>query len=287
MIAMGRRLVFAAGVALLATTASLWLVLGSREDALAGAPGGAPLLPDLVVEKPADILLTKSPEGPGAVLRFSHTTSNIGRGPLEIYPDLTTETCGEKGDRGRVAYQAVYLDADENGAFDRSSDPAADSEGIGCMIFHEPHNHYHFEDFALYRLYSERSGRLKATSDKMSFCVYDLNRPYSNLPGSPSSPFYSFANCDRDDGTHGISVGYSDVYSKDTPGQELPVPRKRRAAVYCLEALADPLDRLSELEPAGEFNNIQRVRVRLNPKAATKKGAAVQVLDGPCKSPPP
>ena len=52
-------------------------------------------------------------------LRFSHSTANTGAGPLEIYPDLSTNRCGTKGKRGRVAHQAIYHDANADGEFRR------------------------------------------------------------------------------------------------------------------------------------------------------------------------
>lgn len=279
-----KRVSIALSVAL-ASAATLALLLATGPSAQAGDSSGDPLLPDLVVEEPERILLVKEPGAKTAILRFSHTTSNVGAGPLEINPDLSTETCGEDGERGRRAHQAIYGDSNSDGQFVRGEDQVVSVENVGCMTFHAVHNHYHFDDFALYELYSERSGRLKETSDKMSFCVFDLDRTHPGLPGSPASMFYSFTNCDRDDGTHGISVGYADLYGPDTPGQELDVTGRRRGT-YCLVAYTDPIDKLAELGSEGETNNETEVRIRLNPERDTAvDGREVKRLDGPCKLP--
>lgn len=266
-----------------------WLLLSSSA-ANAGGPSGPSLLPDLVVEQPRQIVLQRSEGTKKTFLRFSHTTANTGQGPLEIYPDLSTDTCGDAGDRGRVAYQAIFQDSDAggppDGVYDRKEDTEAIAEPVGCMVFHDIHNHYHFDDFALYELYRMKSGRLRENSDKVSFCVYDLTRPYPDLPGSPAQAFYDFLNCAADDGTHGISVGYADIYGPATPGQEFDVS-DRRPGRYCLVARTDPADRLEEVAAGGEDNNTRAVQIRVNKKNATDTGRPVPVLNKPCAAPTP
>lgn len=281
-----KRVSIAVSVAL-SSAAVLALLLVAGQSAEAGDASGPPLLPDLIVEEPAEILVYKQPGERSTILRFSHTTSNVGVGPLEISPDLQTDECGPKGERGRVAYQMIYEDTDADGVFDRDVDRGGDTREVGCMVYHAApgHDHYHFNDFALFELYSERSGKLKETSDKVSFCVYDLDQPYPRLPGSPAAMFYKFANCDREDGTHGISVGYADYYDADTTGQELDVTG-RRPGRYCLVARADPVDRLTERGSEGETNNETEVRIRLNRERNTDdEGREVKRLAGPCKLP--
>ena len=88
-----RRRVVAAGFIVLVSALVAWLLLSSS-SATAGNPVGPALLPDLIVEPPEEIVLQAPPGSKKIYLRFSHTTSNVGQGPLEIYPDLTTESCG-------------------------------------------------------------------------------------------------------------------------------------------------------------------------------------------------
>jgi Lysyl oxidase len=267
-------------VALLAAMGA-WLVVSSS-PATAGSGGtGDSLLPDLIVEPPEDILLQGTPKK--TFLRFSHTTSNVGQGPLEIYPDLDDEDCQDRGDRALVAYQTIYQDANDSGTFQRGVDTETTQSPVGCMIFHDIHNHYHFEDFALYELYRMTSGKLKETSDKVSFCVVDILNTHPEIPGA-GAPYYEFANCLTDSGIHGISVGYADIYGTGTPGQEFDVS-DRNPGRYCLVARTDPADRLDEVPTGGEDNNVQTVQIRLNPKNASKFGSPVDQLDEPCSPP--
>ena len=279
----------AAAFAALFSALGAWLLLSSS-SATAGSQSGPSLLPDLVVETPDQIVLQRATGTKKTFLRFSHTTANIGRGPLEIYPDLSTETCGDEGNRGRVAYQAIFQDSDADGGPDAVFDPKDDTETVaepvGCMIFHDIHNHYHFEDFALYELYRMKSGQLRETSDKVSFCVVDILNPHPDLPGAPAQGVYGFENCDADDGTHGISVGWADIYNADTAGQEFDVS-DRSPGRYCLVARTDPADRLDEVASGGEDNNAQAVQIRVNRKHATVPGRAVPVLNEPCAPPTP
>jgi len=275
-----QRKVGAGAVALLGA-ALIAILLAAGQPAAAGGGSGPPLLPDLVVEEPADVILYD--EGNRTkTLRLSHTTSNVGSGPVEIYPDLTTTSCAEGGSDGRVAYQVIYGDDNESGAYESAADGILSEEDVGCMIFHKVHKHYHFEDFALYELYREKSGRLKATSEKMSFCVFDGMRNHPGLQGSPTVRAYDFQNCVRDDGTHGISVGWADLYDVTTPGQELDVSGRRRGR-YCLVAHADPVNRLAERGPNGEANNSTETRIFLNKRRASPGGFDVKRLDSDCR----
>ena len=274
---------FAVGLGSLATLAS---VLVAGPHASAGDTSGPGLLPDLVVESPDDIVLERPRDSRKAFLRFSHSTANSGAGPLEIYPDLSTSRCGAKGRRGRVAHQAIYHDADANGEFGRAIDSGTTEEPVGCMIFHEVHDHYHFEDFARYELYRLESGRLAKVSKKVSFCVVDSHKYQPQLPGSPGNPYYRFQDCEDADGTHGISVGWSDKYGAGTPGQEFDVTRLRKGD-YCLVTRADPKNRLAEIATGGEDNNVESVAIRMNPKRASRDGRDVAVLDRACAAPTP
>lgn len=273
-----------AGTVGIACLGAILLLTSSR--ATARGDSGPALLPDLVVEAPGEIILQRLPDSKQTFLRFSHTTSNTGLGPLEIYPDLETETCGNEGDRGRVAYQSIYQDANASGTFQRGVDTDTTDDPVGCMIFHEIHSHYHFEDFASYELYRVKSGKLKEVSDKVSFCVVDILNTHPGLPGTPDEPFYDFENCQADSGVHGISVGWADIYGSATPGQEFEIS-DRNPGRYCLVARTDPLDRVLEVEAGGEDNNIQTVQIRMNRKHATEYGTATPIVNEPCSPPAP
>jgi Lysyl oxidase len=263
------RLGLAAAVLTLGVVAVTIFSLGAR-PAGAGDPPAA-LLPDLIVLKPSEVLVDKGRKR--TMLRFSHTTANIGDGPLEIAPDLEADECAQSSPDWFDADQYVYRDTNGTGEFERGADAAPEARSVGCMFFHKPHDHYHFRDFALYRLYRERTGNLAGTSDKVSFCVFDLLEVNGDLPGAEQ--YYMGKSCKRSDGMHGISVGWADIYGAFTQGQELDVTGKRRGR-YCLVASADPDNRLDESNNA---NNVRRVRIALRPR----KGV-VKRLPGPCKN---
>ena len=276
--------VVAAGFIVLFSALGAWLLLSSSA-ATAGNPVGPALLPDLIVEPPEEIVLQASPSSNKTFLRFSHTTSNVGQGPLEIYPDLEDDDCNDRGDRALVAYQTIYQDANASGTFQRGVDTNTTQSPVGCMIFHDIHNHYHFEDFAEYDLFRVKSGKLKATSDKVSFCVVDILNTHPG-PGAADDPYYNFADCQTDSGIHGISVGWADLYTAGTPGQEFDISGLKKPGRFCLVARTDPADRLDEVMTGGEDNNIQTAQIRVNRKNASEFGKPVPILDEPCSPPP-
>lgn len=273
-----RRVGFSAALALALAGVFAALISATAPSASAGGGTGDPLLPDLFVEQPEEIYVSHMSKKK-TFLRLSHTATNQGAGPMEISPDLGTNNCeGENGVDGKVAYQNIYLDSDGNGEFDRTVDTDSTTSGVGCMIFHQIHNHYHFENFALYEIYREPKTRpitLAGTSDKVSFCVFDLIQTRPGLPGSPADPAYFGSNCDKSDGTHGISPGWADIYGAFTPGQEINVKGLEKGR-YCLVATADPVDRLEEED---ELNNTRSVAIYLNQKLER-----VRELNEPCRS---
>ena len=269
------------------TSAGAFVALVAQgPHASAGDTSGPELLPDLVVESPADIVLESARDSKRVYLRFSHSTANSGAGPLEIYPDLSTNRCGPKGKRGRVAHQAIYHDANADGEFGRAIDSGTTEAPVGCMIYHEVHEHYHFEDFARYELYRIDASKLVEVSKKVSFCVVDSHKYLPQLPGSPGNPFYRFEDCEDSAGTHGISVGWADKYGAGTPGQEFDVTGFRKGR-YCLVTRADPKNRLAEIPTGGEDNNVQTAAIRFSPQQASRRGHEVAVLDEPCAPPTP
>jgi hypothetical protein len=280
----GRGRIAAAALVGLFSALGVWLIVTSSPAAAGGGAGDA-LLPDLIVEPPEDIVLQRGATKKQIFLRFEHVTSNVGAGPVEIAPELESDDCQDRGDRAHPAYQTVYHDGDGDGVFDPSIDTEKNEQSVGCMIFHDIHNHYHFEDFAEYALYRAESGVLKATSEKVSFCVFDFTRLHPDLDGSPDSMQYHPSNCAVDSGIHGISVGWADVYGSSTPGQEFDLTGLKRPGRFCLVAKTDPADRLEEVATGGEDNNVQTAQIRVNKKNASEFGAQVPVLDKPCAPP--
>lgn len=243
----------------------------------AGVPVAEQLLPDLRPLQPADLQVGR--EGQGTVLEFATDVLNRGAGPLELKPVDDPADCDGNGDPtdDLGAEQQVFEDTDPDDVFIRGED-TAQPVWAGCQHFHAAHDHWHFDDFGVYKLFkiSKKDGlRLKvvARSDKVTFCMVDTFERLGELPGSPDQNYYPRKpNGDRaltcgEDTTTGISIGYVDNYASHLVGQELPITELREGA-YCLRVRTDPLNKLQE---SNESNNRHSVRVRLK-ETATPAG---------------
>lgn len=95
---------------------------------------------------------------------------------------------------------------------------------VGGITFHEPHNHFHFDEFGSYQLrrlgadgrpdYSEAG--LVAVSNKVSFCLFD-----SEPVRDDAFPMPFYITCDR--AMQGLSPGWADIYGFSLPGQQFPL----------------------------------------------------------------
>lgn len=108
------------------------------------------------------------------------------------------------------------------------------------------HGHYHFNGFAEYRLLNS-SGQSVALGQKVGFCLEDVSR------WNTSANSRAVYNCDY----QGIQAGWSDIYSKNLPGQWIDITGVA-AGTYVLEIKMDTLNRISESD---ETNNIGRAEV--------------------------
>jgi lysyl oxidase len=234
-------------------------VLAAPAGALSGGATSA-LLPDVIVRPLGELRIQKS-KGV-KLLRFSSIIGNAGDGVVELKPDPPSRSaendCDGDGDplNDRKAFQRIYGDTDGDGVFTRGVDDVISRRFAGCSVFHVAHDHWHFEEFARYRLVRPVSGRVVASSEKVSFCVRDSIRFGPGLPGSPSGAHYG--NCTQDSVT-GLSIGWADYYGWTLPGQELNV-RGLGDGRYCLRNEADPGDRLDESD---EGNNGRSTLVRI------------------------
>jgi hypothetical protein len=254
------------------------------DSARSGITPTTELLPDLVVERPDELYVTRN--GAGLRLKLSNTVANVGIGPLEILPGDASDDCTKGDIEGRFTLQAIYEDSSDAGSagfFRRSEDSdQAAPEPAGCSRYHPKHDHWHFDNFARYSLYLERTGRLAGVSRKVSFCVIDTGNPYPALDGSPGGssdpdgpgPYYpqnpaqpKFPTCSAES-IDGLSIGWEDTYSAGLPGQGLKIDPIRRAT-YCLVLEVDPATGTSDdgvLRETDEGNNARFIRVRLRPR---------------------
>jgi len=119
---------------------------------------------------------------------------------------------------------------------------------VGNPLFHyQPcHGHYHFEQFAAYRL-KDTNGVVVATGLKAGFCLLD----YRRWSGSAN------ANSIYDCSNQGIQAGWADVYSADLDCQWIDVT-DLPDGTYDLELEVNPARLLTE---ADYSNNIAVVPV--------------------------
>jgi hypothetical protein len=221
---------------------------GFATSAQAGDPGTAHL-PDLVTRTPSDIRIQRDKATGTKVLRFSNTVANLGRGRLELRPvhDSVTDTT--------LAYQRVYThDAAGNWSL-QSQFP------VGTFQFHETHNHWHYDDFALYELRNVApDGSVGATvlrsSGKVTFCIIDTVSV--DLTLEHASPTRGFTTCNQSD-IQGLSVGWADTYGWSLPGQSIDISGLP-SGEYWLVSTADPDGLISETNDA---NNAGAVKIKI------------------------
>ena len=221
--------------------------------------GATDLLPDLRTLSPKQIYIRYAYvcsnnvcTFTGRELRFSNTVWNGGQGPLELRGEYNPAS-----GKTRV-WQRIY-----------STDGSFRERFVGEFVWHAGHNHWHFEKFALYELWSLSSkGSLKnvvVSSHKITFCIADTEK-IAQLIGSPSTAVYN--TCGNQ--LQGISVGWGDTYGAGIEGQSLDITNVLDGK-YALKSTADPVNRLTE---SNDNNNAMIIYIKI------AKGT-VTVLSGP------
>jgi len=195
------------------------------------------LYPDLKTIPPADLRLDYQLINGAThyLLRFSNTSWNAGDGRLELRGEtiLNNKT---------KVNQRIY---DSLGNFTEVY--------VGDFVFHPSHNHFHFENYADYELWTQaeynnwiasgrNNGQAQKRGSKTTFCIMD-NVKIQNLPGSPASPQYS--QCGQT--LQGMSIGWGDIYLYTLPDQWIdlgtsPLP----AGSYVLRSVVDPKNLIVE-----------------------------------------
>ncbi len=182
-----------------------------------------PLLPNLTALPAYDIHIAVNPAGK-AELRFTFSSWNSGVGPFEMI-------AGELAQGRQNVYQRIYND----------DDSYADTLA-GNFEWHSGHNHFHFDDYALYMLPAV-TGNSNKTSAKTSFCLMDTDLVNGSLPGSPSTKQY--VSCGNF--FQGISVGFGDTYGWHLPGQEISL-KNLKDGDYRLITHVDPQGAILETD---------------------------------------
>jgi hypothetical protein len=201
----------------------LWLVFAPLM-ALTFASSQAFALPDLTIYGPA--------------VQPSVTTRAFSSSDCEV-----VEGCAVPGVRRLLSFTSEIRNIGDQNL--ELGDPA----GNPLFVWASCHAHYHFEDFAVYRLLNS-SGGLVVTGRKMAFCLEDT---YRWRAGAPSTRRYSCST------GQGIQAGWADVYDRAVPCQWLDITGLP-GGDYILELVLDPNNHFTEADKA---NNITRVTVNL------------------------
>jgi hypothetical protein len=151
------------------------------------------------------------------------------------------------GDRvtGQNVYQKIYTDTGSREVL------------AGTFEWHELHNHFHFEDYALYTLQPiDAPGASLTTGSKTTFCIMDTTRVNTKLSGAPKQAVYS--TCGKV--VQGMSVGWGDTYGYQLPGQEFDITALPNGD-YRLKIELDPRGRIIEFEETADNSSSVDIRI--------------------------
>ena len=217
-------------------------------SALPARAAPAPLFPDLKTLAPRALRLDRtdvSVDGSGVihnVLRFSNTVVNMGAGPLILDADIDPTTLSGP------ATQRVM--ADDGSTY--ASYPA------GTMYWHAAHQHYHFDDWGVYQLWTKAEydkwiasgrsvGQEKKQGAKTTSCVLD-EEFVSTLPGTPYPGTY-YGGCLPVTGhlRQVLSPGWGDTYDYYRSEQWIDLDQETLAdGQYVLRSVSDPTNKIYE-----------------------------------------
>lgn len=198
-------------------------VASSATDTLAQSAIALP--PNLKALPASNISLVADANG-GSTLRFATTSWNSGTGPLQLEAGSVDTGSGKQ-----QVLQRVF-----------NSDGTSTLFIAGWFQWHSGHNHFHFDDYALYTLQPVNApGGYQLTGSKTTFCVMDTTRVDTSLPGAPQQAVYSTCGIQ----IQGMSVGWGDTYGSHLAGQELDFTGNADG-IYQLKIEIDPNKKIVE-----------------------------------------
>ncbi len=202
---------------------------------VAAPSSAAPAYPDLKTRTPFDLRFDQEYlDGSWHwLLRFSNTVWNAGSGRLE----LSGQTISENGTTKSRVYQHVYDGSNYT------------PYHVGDFVWHAAHNHFHFESFAEYELWTKSEydnwiasgrnvGQAQRRGTKTTFCVMDTDLITGTAPAL-------YTSCGQT--LQGLQVGWGDTYGYHLADQWIDLGASKLAAgYYVLRSVADPRNRLYE-----------------------------------------
>ena len=172
-------------------------------------------------------------DGAQRCLRFTTDVRNTGAGVMELRWDWV----GQDSSGGPTS--GLLPEGCETTQVIYSTDGSSTTRDGGPCEFHAQHAHFHYADlvtFSLHHVNADGSlGPTLANSNKASFCLgaddyfgfgtsgpANAQRDYAGLPDC-DEPSVIGPSTQSVDGVMGVSPGWGDVYTWDTPGQYLDV----------------------------------------------------------------
>lgn len=222
------------------TSVLLVSVLVAAAPTVAARAEAPPQLPDLVA-LPTEYVevgppFHHDPRLGARTLKFPTVVANLGDYALDLVGTPSTTHAGSFDAQQCVHWASQFV-----------CDTRAPA---GRIRLHEPHLHWHVEEFAVYELrrLTEDSTPdfdpegLLSTSGKISFCMFDSDRA-DGRPTTESPPIYQ--ECTP--AWQGISPGWADTYDIGLEGQELPIAHLDDGD-YALVITLNPVARLHEAD---------------------------------------
>ncbi len=217
-----------------------------------GVAGAAAPRPDLRSLPASNIDLNNK----GTQLRFGATVWNAGDSPLVID--------GFRDDREEEHMDAYQYFFDSEG--DQVGYQQLDSE----FHWHEDnHQHWHYEDFAAYRLLDADQEVVK-TSGKISFCLANTDAVDYTVPGAEWRPGNRdlSTSCGRERSLsirEVLSAGSGDTYAQYRKGQSIGLgvaggPNYVPDGIYYLSVEANPYDNLVESDTTNN-NALRQIKI--------------------------
>jgi hypothetical protein len=205
-------------------------------------------LPNLVALPAYNAITEHNPQTNQDLLDFAATVWNAGPGKLVVdgfrrgqAPIMDAYQSFYKGDT-KVGYKRV-------GTFEYDARPG--------------HEHWHFTDFAAYRLLDAK-GKLVLPSAKEAFCLAPTDGIDLTVPGAQwQTESMGFSQC-GDVNSIGLReampVGWGDTYFQSLPGQSFDITNLPNGT-YQIEVVANPVGRLLE---STATDNVARRTVTLS-----------------------
>jgi hypothetical protein len=220
-------------------------------------PGAAPsggstgrdqlVLPDLQTLAPIDVRIQRLAGGQ-RLLRLGNTVWNSGAGPLALSGTFNPGT-----QRTLVTQYYPTRTGPEQ------------SQPVGEFIWHPGHDHFHFEGFASYELWTITPraglGALAASGGKISYCLIDHRVVDVETPGFEDDRNYW--GCGR--ARQGLSPGWGDRYDAFLDGQFVDITNVADG-LYALVSTVNPDRRLLE---ADYTNNAARLYLDISGMSVT------------------